>query len=71
METKMAIPRVPLAGDVIPMRREAHWRADVEVKCVQTVLRPLHPHQETLAWVLDALEPLLDQDLVPVLVQLA
>ena len=43
METKMAIPHVPLPGDVIPVRREAHRHADVEVECVQTVLHPLHP----------------------------
>jgi len=62
---------VPLPGDVVPERRVTDRRADVEVESVQPAVRALHLCQETPALIPDSQDPLLDQDLVVVLIQLA
>jgi hypothetical protein len=38
METEMAIPCVPPPGNVVGVRRQAHWCADAEVEGVQPVI---------------------------------
>jgi hypothetical protein len=66
----MPIPRVPPPGSVVCVRRQAHGSADVDVEGVQAVGGTLHLGQKTPPLIPHTQDPVLDQDLVLVLVQL-